>query len=299
MGKSILESYAQGRAVIASDLGSRRELVLHGKTGLLYAVGNVEQLSSSIALLYEQPDLAKRLGKAGRELLRQNHSQREHLQRLERIYGSLAQKYKSPPKQYAPVISANNPAKPVHIAFIGGRGVVGKYSGIETYYEEVGERLATAGARVTVYCRRHFTPPMNHYRSMRLVRLPTLRTKHLETLVHTFLSTVHACFSDCDIVHYHALGPSIFAFIPRLLGKKTVVTVQGLDWKRTKWRPLARIALKLGEWTSARLPDETVVVSRTLQQYYFSRYKKECAYVPNGTQVRDLCTDLKGVRPGL
>src|SRR5581483_6772450 len=82
MGKSILESYAQGRAVIASDLGSRRELVAHGKTGLLYQSGNPDQLASAIAFLYERPELAKQMGEAGRELLRQNHSQEEHLQRF-------------------------------------------------------------------------------------------------------------------------------------------------------------------------------------------------------------------------
>src|SRR4029077_970832 len=44
MGKSILESYAQGRAVVASDLGSRRELVKEGKTGSLYRVKDVGHL---------------------------------------------------------------------------------------------------------------------------------------------------------------------------------------------------------------------------------------------------------------
>lgn len=299
MGKSILESYAQGRAVIASDLGSRRELVFNGKTGFLYAAANVEQLSSAIALLYEQPELAKQMGEAGRELLRQNHSQEEHLQRLEAIYGSLAQKRKALPKQQSRIAARNSEGKPIHIAFIGGRGVVSKYSGIETYYEEVGERLAKLGHKVTVYCRNHFTPPIAEYRGIRVVRFPTLRTKHLETLIHTSLCTVHACFSDCDIVHYHTLGPSIFAYVPRLFGKKTVVTVQGLDWKRAKWRRFARIALRLGEWSSARLPNQTVVVSRTLHQYYLSRYKKECAYVPNGTQVRSVHGNFRRVRPGL
>jgi len=45
LGKTILESYAEGRAVVATDLGSRRELVHAGKTGLLYKTGDVEQLA--------------------------------------------------------------------------------------------------------------------------------------------------------------------------------------------------------------------------------------------------------------
>jgi glycosyltransferase involved in cell wall biosynthesis len=120
-----------------------------------------------------------------------------------------------------------------------------------------------------------------------IVRLPTIRTKHLETLIHTFLSTIHACFSNCDVVHYYTLGPSLFSFVPRLFGKKTVVSVQGLDWQRKKWGRIARRALKFCEWTSARLPSATVVVSRTLQEYYKSRYAKHCAYVSNGTRIRE------------
>ncbi len=71
------------------------------------------------------------------------------------------------------------------MAFIGGRGVISKYSGIETYYEEVGKRLVEMGHEVTVYCRNYFTPALAEHNGMRLVRLPTIRSKHLETVIHT------------------------------------------------------------------------------------------------------------------
>ena len=295
MGKSILESYAQGRAVVASDLGSRRELVQHRKTGLLYEVGNVEQLSSAIALLYAQPELSQQMGDCGRELLMRKHSQEQHLEALERTYAALVSKPKTLPKrrQFRSHDGAN---RPLRVAFIGGRGIVSKYSGIETYYEEVGERLAAMGHQVTVYCRTYFTPVIAEHRGMRVVRLPTLRTKHLETIVHTFLSTLHACFSNYDIVHFHALGPSIFAFLPRLFGKKTIVTVQGLDWKRKKWGRVAKATLMAGEWSSVRFPNQTVVVSRTLQHYYATHYQRECVYVPNGTRIRGSFTEFGNFR---
>src|SRR5215470_7074055 len=101
------------------------------------------------------------------------------------------------------VPASENPQ--LRIAFIGGRGVVSKYSGIESYYEEVGQELARLGYEITVYCRSYFTPAMTDYKGMRLVRLPTLRSKHGETAIHTLLSSIHASFSRYDIVHYHAL----------------------------------------------------------------------------------------------
>jgi len=119
---------------------------------------------------------------------------------------------------------------------------------------------------------------------MRVRRLPAIRSKHLETAVHTLLSTVHAMASDCDIVHYHCLGPALFSFLPRLVGKKTVVTVQGLDWRRGKWGRFASRILRWGEAAAVFAPDATMVVSRTLQRHFRQRYGRNPIYVPNGTR---------------
>ncbi|MGA8274416.1 MAG: glycosyltransferase family 4 protein [Candidatus Sulfotelmatobacter sp.] len=178
--------------------------------------------------------------------------------------------------------------KVLRIAFIGGRGLISKYSGIETYYEEVGTRLAAMGHEVTAYCRSGFTPPVREYKGIRVVRLPTIRSKHLETLLHTLLSTLDVLVRPCDVVHYHALGPALFSFIPRLAGKKTVVTVQGLDWQRKKWGRIASAVLRVGERAAARLPNRTIVVSRTLQQHYWEKYGSKTFYVPNGGSLREL-----------
>jgi glycosyltransferase involved in cell wall biosynthesis len=171
------------------------------------------------------------------------------------------------------------------VAFIGGRGVVSKYSGIESYYEQAGHELARLGHEVTVYCRSYFTPPMDTHNGMRVRRLPTIRSKHLETVVHTLLSTAHAMTSDYDVVHYHCLGPALFSFLPRLAGKKTVVTVQGLDWQRGKWGRIAARVLRWGEAAAVSSPDATMVVSRTLQQHYRQQYKRDTIYVPNGATL--------------
>jgi hypothetical protein len=133
-----------------------------------------------------------------------------------------------------------------------------------------------------------------------VLRLPTIRSKHLETLVHTFLSTLHVLVAPCDVVHYHALGPSLFSFIPRLAGKKTVVTVQGLDWQRKKWGRIASAVLRLGERAAVSLPNHTMVVSQSLQKHYRSGYGVETSYVPNGGLLRErrMPDKLFGLGPG-
>ena len=283
LGKSILESYAWGRPVIASDLGSRRELVQHGVTGLLYSDGDREQLAHSIGFLFDRPDLIDKMGAAARSRVKANHAPDQHMEKLLELYDRLTSAKRG--MSFYAAAEQPHPRRSVRVAFIGGRGVVSKYSGIESYYEQAGHELARLGHEVTVYCRSYFTPPIDTHNGMRVRRLPTIRSKHLETLVHTLLSTAHAMTSDYDVVHYHCLGPALFSFLPRLAGKKTVVTVQGLDWQRGKWGRIASRILRWGEAAAVSAPDATMVVSRTLQQHYRQQYKRDTIYVPNGATV--------------
>ena len=323
LGKSILESYAYARPVIASDLGSRRELVEHGVTGLLYSPGDRDQLAHSIGFLFDRPDLTEKMGANGRTRVLTKYDPEEHLQKMLEVYARLtfSKKIFSSQSQAVPndvlrervlpnrilsnpalssqalskqalspqtrwgIDKERHSARPVRVAFIGGRGVVSKYSGIESFYEQAGTELARLGHEVTVYCRSYFTPPTNDYNGMRVQRLPTIRSKHLETVVHTLLSSLHAMMSNYDVVHYHCLGPALFSFLPRLAGKKTVVTVQGLDWRRAKWGRVAARVLRWGEAAAVKLPDATMVVSRTLQQHYRDEYQRDTVYVPNGATI--------------
>ena len=305
LGKTILESYAEGRTVVASDLGSRRELVRQGETGLLYRTGDVNQLAEVIRSLGANPELADKMGRAGWQMVRQRHTPGEHYEKLLSLYEGLAANKatrnvevtisnQAPRRTWRQTSTGQNEslitagkARKLRVAFIGGRGVISKYSGIETYYEEVGKRLAAMGHEVTVYCRNHFTPALPEHNGMRLVRLPTIRSKHLETVIHTLLSTAHALTQRYDLVHYHALGPALFSFVPRLLGQKTAVTVQGLDWQRKKWGRLASAVLRLGERASVQLPNGTMVVSRALQQRYREIHRQEAFYIPNGGVLRE------------
>jgi glycosyltransferase involved in cell wall biosynthesis len=308
LGKTILESYAEGRAVVASDLGSRHEFVRDGETGLLYRCGDVNQLVQSIRMLARNPEISDRMGRAGWEFVRERHTPEGHYATLFGVYEELISHNAS--RQISPIrvpsCKTRHPFEPatprLRVAFIGGRGVISKYSGIESFYEETGRRLAGMGHEITVYCRNYFTPALPEYNGMRLVRLPTLRSKHLETVIHTFLSTMHALTQHYDLVHYHALGPALFSCIPRLCGTKTAVTVQGLDWQRKKWGRLASAVLRIGEEASAHLPHQTMVVSRTLERHYREVHQMGAVYIPNGGLLRKRAEPKKilewGLEPG-
>jgi glycosyltransferase involved in cell wall biosynthesis len=174
-----------------------------------------------------------------------------------------------------------NHHRPLRIAFIGGRGVAANYSGIETYYAEIGSRLAAHGHAVTAYCRKNFTPDIETYRGIIVRRLPAPASKHFETITHSVLSTLDSLWRPYDIIQYHAIGSAPLALLPRAFGKVTVVSVRGLDWQRGKWGTVARSVLKAGEWASARCPTETAVVSRTLQRHYHEQHGKNPVCIQN------------------
>jgi glycosyltransferase involved in cell wall biosynthesis len=176
--------------------------------------------------------------------------------------------------------------KPLRIAMLGSRGVPATVGGVERAVEELSVRLAAAGHDVTVYCRTSYhTTRARSYRGVRLRYLPALNTKHLEAISHTLLATLDAMVRRYDVVHIHAIGPSLCAPIARAAGLNVVVTVHSLDFRGGKWGPLARQALQLGAWSAARFPNHTITVSRQLETYFVRRYGSSPTYIPNGVDV--------------
>lgn len=172
----------------------------------------------------------------------------------------------------------------MRIAFIGTRGVPATFGGIEHHVDEIGGRLAARGHDVTVYCRANYVPDgQREYKGMRIVRLRTVSSKRLDAIVHSALSTARALGQGYDIVHFHALGPGVMTPVTRYASRARVVqTIHGLDDERAKWGSGARTLLRGGGWLSARVPDATVVVSRTLSDHYLTKYGRPTTYIPNG-----------------
>jgi len=171
------------------------------------------------------------------------------------------------------------------IAFIGQKGIPALYGGIERYVENLSIGLAKLNHGVCVYTRPYYTSKkLKEYQAVKLICLPSIHTKHLDTISHVFFATIHALFKDYDIIHYQNVGPALLAWIPRLFKPhtKVIVTFQCLDRKHQKWGRLARFFLKLGELSACKFPHETICVSKTLQEYCRNNYQRQTTYIPNG-----------------
>src|SRR5688572_16201622 len=168
----------------------------------------------------------------------------------------------------------------MRIGMIGLKGVPYP-AGIENFTEQIGWRLSERGHEVTVYVR-PYVQVGDRFRGMRIRHLPSINTKHLDALTHSALASLAVLFEDVDIVHYHALGPSVFSALPRLRGKKTIAHIHGLDWQRAKWSTFASSCLRAAEYTALHFPHRTLAISRELQGYLQRKYGKAVGYVPTG-----------------
>jgi len=174
------------------------------------------------------------------------------------------------------------------IAILGTRGIPARYGGFETFAEELSTRLVARGHQVTVYCRERYSEPT--YRGVRLIYLPTWRHKYFDTIVHTFLSTLHLIFHRTDVALYCNGANAIFTALPRLTGIPTELNVDGLERKRKKWNRLAKAWYALSEWLATFCPSVVITDARQIAAYYQERYGKHTEFIPYGAETGKVAT---------
>jgi len=156
---------------------------------------------------------------------------------------------------------------------IGIKAIPARFGGFETAVDELSRGLVKLGHEVVVYNRAGMSDyPERRYEGVELVTLPTLRSKNLSTIVHALLSTLHVALRRVDVVHYFTTGATLFAPIPRILGKRVVCSVDGTDWQRNKWGKFARWYLRLSERLAVRFCDGLVADSQEVARYYQDTY---------------------------
>ena len=172
------------------------------------------------------------------------------------------------------------------IAVIGAKTMPPKQGGIEHVCAELYPRLVALGHPVDLYARTSQKPrhsPTRHFRGVQVISLSGIAIRGLHAASTSFLGALSATRGDYDVVHFHAIGPSLFSSVVRAIApkRKIVVTCHGLDWQRDKWGAVAKQYLRLSEKVAVRVADEIIVVSKDLQAYFWTTYQRKTTYIPN------------------
>lgn len=177
------------------------------------------------------------------------------------------------------------------IAMIGHKRIPSREGGIEIVVGELSKRMTQKGHTIIAYNRdsEHIAgkdfdagKKQKKWEGVEIKWIKTPDSAKLNAVVYSFFATLRAVFSKFDIIHFHAEGPAAMVILAKLFKKKSIVTIHGLDWQRSKWGGFATKYLLFGEKAAAKYADEIIVLSKNVQQYFLEKYNRQTNYIPNG-----------------
>ena len=181
--------------------------------------------------------------------------------------------------------------EPLRIAMFGHKRIPSREGGVEIVVEELCSRLVRDGHTVVCYNRaghhvsgaEYDAKIKNQYKGIKLKTVPTIEKKGLAAVSSSFFAALCCALGRYDVVHIHAEGPAFFAWLPKLFGKKVVVTIHGIDWQREKWKNgFGSKFIRQGERNAVKYADEIIVLSKGVQDYFQETYGRKTHFIPNG-----------------
>ena len=199
--------------------------------------------------------------------------------------------------------------KDLRIAVFGQKRL-SREGGVEIVVKELCTRMAQQGCQVTCYNRSgHHVSGAEYddiantnYEGIRQKCVPTIEKKGLAAVSASAFAALYSAFGKYDVVHIHAEGPAFFSWLPKMFGKRVVVTIHGVDWQREKWQSgFGSKFIRQGEKNAVKYADEIIVLSKGVQDYFKETYDRKTHFIPNGVnrpQIREanLITDKFGLK---
>ena len=178
--------------------------------------------------------------------------------------------------------------KKLRVAMFGQKRL-SREGGIEIVVKELCTRMARDGCQVTCYNRwGHHVSGAEYdekieYEGIRQKSVLTIEKKGLAAVSSSAFAALYSALGKYDVIHIHAEGPAFFAWLPKMFGKRVVVTVHGIDWQREKWKSgFGSKFIRQGEKNAVKYADEIIVLSKGVQDYFKKVYGRETNFIPNG-----------------
>lgn len=178
----------------------------------------------------------------------------------------------------------------LRIAMLGHKRIPSREGGIEIVVEELATRMAKKSHSVTCYNRKGHNvagsefdgTKLKTYKGVTLQEVFTIDKRGLAAMTASVSASLRAALGNYDVVHIHAEDPAFMCWLPKLFGKKVIVTVHGLDHQRAKWGKFASWYIRSGEKNAVRFADEIIVLSKGVQDYFQNTYGRTTRFIPNG-----------------
>ena len=173
------------------------------------------------------------------------------------------------------------------ISIIGVKGYPYVYGGYETFVKEISERLIKKNCIVTIYCHKSlFKNKLSNVNGINLIYMPSIETKIFSQLIHSFLSIIHTCFTNVDIVLVVNSANGPLGFLTKVFKKLTVINVDGLEWLRPKWKGFGSIYYKWASKMTTIFYDQIINDSEEMRKVYLELFNKESKVIAYGANIR-------------
>ena len=166
------------------------------------------------------------------------------------------------------------------IAIVGTVGLPPRYGGFETLSDYLVTQLSQT-FDFTVYCSGpdYKTHPEKHHQA-RLVYFP-FKANGAQSILYDLCNLIHA-WVKTDLILVLGVSGGIFLPIGRLVGKKVVLNIGGLDWQRSKWGPIAAWFLRISEWVAVRAAHVLVADNAGIAAYLKQKHGLESHLIAYG-----------------
>lgn len=172
-----------------------------------------------------------------------------------------------------------------NVAVIGIRGIHCIYSGFETFANQLVKKIDKKTYSLHLYTRQGYEK-RTHGTGYAVIPMWTIKNKYFETVLYALFSQLASVFRKIDIVLYLGLPSAFFSPFQKVLGRKVVVNVDGLDWRRKRWAQIGKWYLLLCKNIAVMFADEIITDSPEIFSYYKRSYpSKPISFIGYGAEV--------------
>ncbi len=167
------------------------------------------------------------------------------------------------------------------ISIIGTVGLPATYGGFETLVEYITKHLSE-DYNITVYCSsKSYKQQLSHYNGATLKYI-NLHANGIQSVPYDILSIANAWKTSDTLLILGVSGCLILPFVKLFGKKKIVVNIDGLEWKRQKWKSYAKKFLKFSEFLAVKYADVVITDNKVIQDYVQREYGKQSELIAYG-----------------
>ena len=168
------------------------------------------------------------------------------------------------------------------VAIIGTQGVPASYGGFETLVENIIGENCSDNIQYTVFCSGSDMPTRAKEHKGARLKYVHMRANGVQSIPYDIISMLRSiCGYDALLI----LGVSGCIFLPILklfCRKKVIVNIDGLEYRRAKWKNWVKRYLKLSEKIAVHFADVIITDNKGIQDYVREEYGKETTLIAYG-----------------